>query len=1804
MTEPSSDPPDARALFSPARNAYRAASSDAPGPAETSVSTNDDIEPGAGFRKHALYVELPTLSRSQKAKYRSVAEDTLHSDEEFAHEGIERVLGDVVEESLAYYYVRYNDGIVHKIPGPHFERHFSNLVNEYEDALHEGTLPSFDPTSSDVHPSSRRATLMVKISGRRSSNGRFSNAQDEYSSDELARDVDSDFSDSSGGPAARRSTRTAVLNASKKMSGALPFSPKKTRSNRRPVVVHGSDSDGDSDIQEISQPTRKSTRARKLRRANLDDADYEDYVSADDADTRKKSAKKKIVRGKASRPAYGRFRFVADLELDEEEYEDIGPLIAHRSICEKCHTAPTHEQQVKKKGKKRKSKDDESEDEATRLANLGGWVRCLKCPVAAHWGCLAKTQRDEILRAVNERDKAEWREANSGASEPTKRVTLELHQTTEFICGSCMKGGVCMGCKEVALKADQFTERTESSSRQDGVQQPVDTTPAPVPPADDVAESPHELLFRCITCKRLAHYAHLPVPDGYKPGEISPTQLATYYQYDTGWRCADCVSYVYVVEHILAWRPYPADVVEPPHLPDDPLSHKAMLPREYLIKWVDRSYRRIQWVPHGWLLATAPNKLKNFLQMGTKVPLLSEPVSERRTATEEGDTTGFEFGRDDADGAKSVKGNEGTGLLIADAEAERRIPPAWQTVDRVLDVLLWRPPRSSKAKGKGRKAREDSDDEESPEVARARDDAYDRGEEPPNSFMVTIEEYESRIGRKLSEKDADKVAWAFFKWDDLGYDNASWDSPPRSDDVGYVAYERAFGRFIYGRSVTVPTRGRKEPVPKSGSRWTQREAFTVDNQPMLGQSDQLKLMPFQIEGVNWLVHNWHKDQNCILADEMGLGKTVQIVTFIGFLVSAFKSFPALVVVPNSTIANWVREFERWAPKLRVVPFYGEAKAREVIKKFELYHSRPALGTTGAKYHVLVTTYETVTNQKEFGPIFKSTPRWEMLIVDEGQRLKSDESLIFKRLKELNSFHRIIMTGTPLNNNIRELFNLMNFLDPDQWKDLEALSKHYEELTDELVKELHGRLKPYFLRRIKSEVLQLPPKNEVIVPVSMAPLQKEIYRSILSQNLDILRSLAEGNASSKGSNVITKTNMNNMLMQLRKCLQHPYLVSKDIEPKNLSPQDTHDRLIAASAKLRLLKMLLPKLRARGHRVLLFSQFVIALDIIEDFLVGEGIKFLRLDGSTKQADRQKDMDEFNKPDSDVFIYLLTTRAGGVGINLWSADTVIIFDPDFNPHQDLQAIARAHRYGQKKTVLVFKLMVKESAEERIMQTGKKKLVLDHLIVQKMDDEGSSKEDVKSILMFGAEALFEENEETAAREVHYSEHDVDNLIEKTEKEGDEVESESGGTGSLFAFAKVWSADKDDLEEMAEEAPEYTEEADSWTKALELIAARKAAEQEKEVTGRGVRRKAAAVFAVPQQSLDLGDTPTKEKEKEKHKDKGKKKSKGKAAGSDDSDFHAPMSDAASESDESDGDKMDVDDLQMLPVPGSSSLAHKQKHHRSDASHRPLPPIQSRQGPGPGEEFCGLCATYHTPGQCTMTHSPENLAEYRLMLLQHAGDESIEERRAAIRVIDETLHRLGKINLIYGQPLHLVEMPPQRTAAPPPKKHKHEGGNTRPSAHLVARSAISPHATQLIAGPSHMNDSAPVAGPSATAVGTPEAVPHISKTANATSSSSKRPKPPGDSVEGPQNKKAKESGRMVSCVVCGRTPHHLVKDCPVVAQGPQSITEAIQRLSKDPDQGPVVSALRSILTKVQRRMLNSSSANASTSGSIIDLTES
>ncbi|OCH94711.1 hypothetical protein OBBRIDRAFT_746991 [Obba rivulosa] len=1858
-------------------------------------------------RSNSPYVLIPPLPEELRAEYRDLNDLTFTSSDDDSvveapvpsyevDEEPKEIVGEYKEGRQLWYFARFSDGISHRFPAADMKSQYRGLVSEYERKKKSRSLSPFDPSGVTVHPKSR-VRLMLKVSNQRRATTRDSSLE----TDELVMGTDSDAyeSDDLSSRARKKSTRTAAAGGktkNKRLSRDLPFSPKKTRS--RAIIVPDSDSDDDdSDVVELSLPTRKSTRAKKLVKTNLDDywvpeegsgEDSDDYTERASRKPKAKQATKKIVRGKESRPAYGHFRVVADLELDEEEDPDTAPLRAHRSICEKCHRPPAHEllaafaKKQKKGGRRKNKKSDEESDNEEKFAALGGWVRCLKCPVAAHWACLAKTQRDEILRAALEKDKAEWAKSSALAEgtagqassskslpEPAKRAGLGAYQTTEFICGSCMKGGICMMCRNVAIAPDSSAgAKTETSVP---VADALGSTAALSSSAPDVEmegaavaastssqqdrqddDDPHrELLFRCFTCKRLAHYSHLPSPEdaGF---DYSPADLAEYYQTQKSWQCVDCASYTYSVEHILAWRPYPENAMEPSRPADEPVNYKATLPREYLVKWTDRSYRRTQWVPHGWLLSTSPAKLKNFLTTGSKIELLREAVPDILSKErDEERAVEFEIGQYTSE--ESSFRRQETRPLDADPDAERKIPPAWKTVDRVLDVLFWHPERrlaqrkgKSKSKKKAKSSRrqvessDEDDDEDGEALAIDRElmAVYDDGEQPSADLTETVEEFKKRNGRNPRGEDVDGVIWAFVKWDDRGYEDATWDSPPRRGEPGYDAFVTAFKRFISAGSVTVPSRVAKGVPARAKDEFRKKYAFTSNSPPKLGQADNLRLMPFQVDGVNWLCDNWWNLQHCILADEMGLGKTVQVATFIGTIIAKWKAFPALVVVPNSTITNWVREFERWAPSLRVVPFYGENRAREVIKNYELFHSNPQSGTTGAKYHVLVTTYETITNNKEFAPVFKRTPRWEVLVVDEGQRLKSDVSLLFKKLKELNTIHRIIMTGTPINNNIRELFNLMNFLDPAEWYDLKALSTEYEDLSEDKIKELHSKLRPYFLRRIKADVLDLPPKNEVIVPVSMTPLQREIYRSILSQNLEVLKTLARGSAGGRIGASGLKTNMNNILMQLRKCLQHPYLVSDDIEPRGLPKEEAHEKLIDASAKLRLLKVLLPKLRARGHRVLLFSQFAIALDIVEDFLIGEGVKYLRLDGNTKQSVRQKGMDEFNKPGSDISIYLLTTRAGGVGINLWSADTVIIFDPDFNPHQDLQAIARAHRFGQKKTVLVFKLMVKESAEERIMQTGKKKLVLDHLIVQKMDDEEGG-EDVQSTLMFGAKTLFEE-EEQAAREIHYSENDVERLIEKTEKEGDEVAPDAGQSSS-FSFAKMWSVDKDSLEEVSGEAPVEMEQTDSWAKTLERIAAERALAKEKEETGRGVRRRAAAVF--PQQNIDLEDSPAKDKPQ---KEKGKGRSK--SIRSDESDGYA-ASDTPSEAESGSADNLMTvaDDFAALfpLLPGSSSPALPLKEakvkKRKRAHKPPLSPISNRPQPlqddvEDSNKQCGLCGTRHQ-GPCYMTQSSENLAEYRHLLMVHAGDEPLEERRAAIQAIDETLYRRGKIHLIFGQPLYLVENPAPHNAAishkkqkldvstsvPRPQDRSAPGQKNSTSNGAGSSSGSVKQQSARADAPLPEKQSAPVLSlprniapkaqgnrheaaqrtPTMSQVQTvsasrsipsarlqPVAAPNVRQTSipsisasssNEAAGSSKRtlsPPPPDIS----RQKKAKQGGP-IACVICGRTPHHLAKDCPTVLAGSKSIKRAIGRLEEYPENESTVTILQRILKKQEKR---------------------
>lgn len=370
----------------------------------------------------------------------------------------------------------------------------------------------------------------------------------------------------------------------------------------------------------------------------------------------------------------------------------------------------------------------------------------------------------------------------------------------------------------------------------------------------------------------------------------------------------------------------------------------------------------------------------------------------------------------------------------------------------------------------------------------------------------------------------------------------------------------------------------------------------------------------------------------------------------------------------------------------------------------------------------------------------------------------------------------------VSSNLREMFNLLHFLDKVSFPDPVKMAAEYGDgLNKDKLVDLHHLVRPYILRRIKSDVLQaLPGKSETIVPVGLSTLQRSLYKQILLDNYDVLASGAlKRKSAAARSQLISK-----VLAEIRRLVQHPYLL-KDVEPKFPTREETHRRLVESSGKLYLLDKMLKKLIAGGHRTLIFSTMKLVLDILEDYLLGESINYCRLDGETSLKDRQDAIDRFNGRD-DIPVFILTTRAGGLGINLTSADSVIIWDSDWNPHQDLQALARAHRIGQERHVGVWKFVTKGTAEERIFQIAKKKLILDHLVVQKLEEETLDEKDVEGVLRFGAEQLFAEEGENTNNEmtIVYDDAAVDKLLERTE---DEKPQETTKKASSFSFARVW---------------------------------------------------------------------------------------------------------------------------------------------------------------------------------------------------------------------------------------------------------------------------------------------------------------------------------------------------------------------------------------------------------------------------------
>ncbi|XP_059450152.1 probable ATP-dependent DNA helicase CHR12 isoform X2 [Corylus avellana] len=473
----------------------------------------------------------------------------------------------------------------------------------------------------------------------------------------------------------------------------------------------------------------------------------------------------------------------------------------------------------------------------------------------------------------------------------------------------------------------------------------------------------------------------------------------------------------------------------------------------------------------------------------------------------------------------------------------------------------------------------------------------------------------------------------------------------------------------------------------------------VTEQPSMLQGGELR--PYQIEGLQWMLSLFNNNLNGILADEMGLGKTIQTISLIAYLME-YKGVtgPHLIVAPKAVLPNWIYEFSMWAPSIGAVLYDGRLDERKIMRE-------DLLGE--GKFNVLITHYDLIMRDKAF----LKKIHWYYMIVDEGHRLKNHESVLARTLVSGYQIRRrLLLTGTPIQNSLQELWALLNFLLPhifnsvqnfEEWFNAPFADKGDVSLSDEeellIIRRLHQVIRPFILRRKKDEVEKfLPGKSQVILKCDTSSWQKAYYQQIT----DVGRvGLDNGAGKSKG--------LQNLTMQLRKCCNHPYLfVAANYNMWR------KEEIVRASGKFELLDRLLPKLHRGGHRVLLFSQMTRLLDIVEIYLQLHDYNYLRLDGNTKTEYRGSLVDQFNAPDSPYFMFLLSTRAGGLGLNLQTADTVILFDIDWNPQNDQQAEDRAHRIGQKKEVRVFVLITVGSVEEAILERAKQKMGIDEKVIQ----------------------------------------------------------------------------------------------------------------------------------------------------------------------------------------------------------------------------------------------------------------------------------------------------------------------------------------------------------------------------------------------------------------------------------------------------------------------------------------------------------
>jgi len=645
------------------------------------------------------------------------------------------------------------------------------------------------------------------------------------------------------------------------------------------------------------------------------------------------------------------------------------------------------------------------------------------------------------------------------------------------------------------------------------------------------------------------------------------------------------------------------------------------------------------------------------------------------------------------------------------------------------------------------------------------------------------------VDRVLGESYEDGEQYVLIKWKNLPHELSTYESIKDAEKCEGYPEE------------LVKYRDRKKMRHmKMALDWRpQREdQIKYDKSPEYANDNSLR--SYQLEGLNWLLNRWYYKQSCIMADEMGLGKTVQSVAFVNALFNAFEyTAPALIIAPLSTIGHWERTFANWT-SLRVLKYHGSIQGRQVIANHEFCIKAGNISVR--LFDVLITTYEMAMAGSDHLSQFE----YGVGIYDEAHRLKNPNSKAAICLRGFSVQHKVLLSGTPIQNNLNELWALFNFIDPLRFNNLSDFQQEFQMNKAEDVEKLQAVLKPLMLRRMKEDVeTTIPTKEETIIEVELTMTQKRYYRAILEKNLEFLTKGDRSNAP----------NLINAMMELRKCCIHPYLLN-GAEEKILGDYlrkkektagevningfyfETIDEyyriLIQSSGKLVLLDKLLAKLQGQ-HKVLIFSQMTKCLDLLSEYLAYRKYSHERIDGGVKGELRQAAIDRFST--GDTFVFLLCTRAGGVGINLTAADTVIIFDSDWNPQNDLQAQARCHRIGQTNEVKIYRLVTRNSYEREMFDKAGLKLGLDKAILQKMgfdnqptdamDNAPVKKEDaIQLLLRKGAYGVLMETDDASQ---NFCEEDIDQILERRTEV---IKHSDGGN----AFSKATFQVEEDLEE------------------------------------------------------------------------------------------------------------------------------------------------------------------------------------------------------------------------------------------------------------------------------------------------------------------------------------------------------------------------------------------------------------------------